>query len=507
MPTYQFLALRLETGGQAFRLTVFRKAQNTMAIYHLNVRYCSKSKGQSAKAKSDYINREDKYSKRLDDLQISGFGNMPKFAENNPDKFWEASDIYERANARVCTEIVFALPRELTNAQNQDLVQSFINSTVNTERNKLPYSFAIHNDKEGNNPHCHLIFSERQLDGIDRTEQNFFKRANAKSPEKGGAMKTVDFRDREFIQSVRKTWREQANQALEQYGHTARIDERSYKEQGVEQAPRARIDRVTWQELTRLERKERQIVQDLALKEQEITQEKAYLKQIEEKQAQGMGKYEAKFATAFSKSSENAIKRDLSNEKEKGNKTYNQEEKTAQNRIQGLSQVDFDQFLIDEWLPKIEKYVQAQEKLDGMEVEITQYDKDLKRIQEDYNQLFEKKQGFLGLWETKEQKAKKKELENEYKQTEIQRNAKRQELAKYSDKIKAYEQKTLEPINEKIAKYQADNPEIKMRSLEFVKKIKVQGAYKAAQERMEREQQRQQAKQQRSLERGRSFSL
>lgn len=140
-------------------------------------------------------------------------------------------------------------------------------------------------------------------------------------------------------------------------------------------------------------------------------------------------------------------------------------------------------------------------------VEITQYDKDLKRIQEDYNQLFEKKQGFLGLWETKEQKAKKKELENEYKQTEIQRNAKRQELAKYSDKIKAYEQKTLEPINEKIAKYQADNPEIKMRSLEFVKKIKVQGAYKAAQERMEREQQRQQAKQQRSLERGRSFSL
>ncbi|PPZ75414.1 MobA/MobL family protein, partial [Neisseria gonorrhoeae] len=62
-------------------------------------------------------------------------------------------------------------------------------------------------------------------------------------------MKTADFRDREFIQSVRKTWREQANQALEQYGYAERIDERSYKEQGIEQAPRARIDRVTWQEL------------------------------------------------------------------------------------------------------------------------------------------------------------------------------------------------------------------------------------------------------------------
>ncbi|WP_222577986.1 MobA/MobL family protein, partial [Neisseria gonorrhoeae] len=71
-----------------------------------------------------------------------------------------------------------------------------------------------------------------------------------------------------------------------------RIDERSYKEQGIEQAPRARIDRVTWQELKRLEQEERQIVQELALKGQEINKEKSYLQKIEEKQAQGMGKYE-----------------------------------------------------------------------------------------------------------------------------------------------------------------------------------------------------------------------
>ncbi|HGS8527668.1 TPA: hypothetical protein ACMSH1_002270, partial [Neisseria gonorrhoeae] len=100
-----------------------------------------------------------------------------------------------------------------------------------------------------------------------------------------------------------------------------------------------------------------------------------------------------------------------------------------------------------------------------------------------------------------------KELEDEYKHTAEQRNAKSQELAEYSQKIKAYEQKTLEPINEKIAKYQADNPEIKMRSLGFVKKIKAQGAYKAAQERMEREKQHQQEKQQRHLERESGLSL
>lgn len=33
------------------------------------------------------------------------------------------------------------------------------------------------------------MFCERKLDGIDRTEQQFFKRYNAVNPEKGGAGK------------------------------------------------------------------------------------------------------------------------------------------------------------------------------------------------------------------------------------------------------------------------------------------------------------------------------
>ena len=478
-----------------------------MATYHLNIRRCSKAKGQSAKAKSDYINREDKYSKRFDDVQYTQSGNMPTFAQHSPDEFWVSADIYERSNARVCSEIVIALPRELNLEQQKDLVNDFVTRSIDNENHKLPYSLAIHNDKDNHNPHCHLIFSERHNDGIERTAEQYFKRANSKNPALGGAKKSEYAHRKEFVQEIRETWREIANQHLEKHGHAARIDERSYQEQGIEQAPRARIDRVTWQELNRLEREERQIVQELALKGQEITQEKSYLKKIEEKQAQGMGKFEAKFAAAFSKSSENTLKHDLSNEKEKDNKIYTQEEKVPKNRIQGLSQIDFDQFLIDEWLPQIEKYAKAQEKRDRMEADISQYDKDLQRIQGDYNKLTDKNQGFLGLWETKEQKAKKKELEDEYKHTAEQRNAKSQELAEYSHKIKTYEQKTLEPINEKIAKYQADNPEIKMRSLGFVKKIKAQGAYKAAQERMEREKQHQQEKQQRHLERESGLSL
>ncbi|MFZ7294572.1 MobA/MobL family protein, partial [Avibacterium avium] len=359
-----------------------------MAIYHLNVRYCSKSKGQSAQAKNDYINRNDKYSKRLDDLQFSGYGNMPKFAENEPQKFWQASDIYERANARVCTEIVFALPRELNLEQQKELVSSFINSTVNSERNKLPYSFAIHSDKTNNNPHCHLIFSERQLDGIERSEEQFFKRANSKNAELGGTKKTADFRDRDFIKAVRKTWSEQANFALEKQGHTARIDERSYQEQGIDKEPRARLDRVTWQELQRLEYNESAYREVIERKQHQIEQEKAEI-------------------------AKNTPKNALEPLSQKDDVKHEQIKKVAENRKESVSQAEFDRFLIENWLEPNQKFINACEKRAKMRSEWEQYGKDLERINGDYKALDEKKQGLFGLWETKEQKQTKQDLESE----------------------------------------------------------------------------------------------
>ena len=39
-------------------------------------------------------------------------------------------------------------------------------------------------------PHAHLMFSERGNDGIERSGEQWFKRHNAKAPEKGGARKS-----------------------------------------------------------------------------------------------------------------------------------------------------------------------------------------------------------------------------------------------------------------------------------------------------------------------------
>lgn len=434
-----------------------------MAIYHLNVRYCSKSKGQSAQAKNEYINRNDKYSKRLDDLQFSGFGNMPKFAENNPQKFWQASDIYERANARVCTEIVFALPRELNLEQQQELVRSFINSTVNSERNKLPYSFAIHNDKANNNPHCHLIFSERQLDGIERSEEQFFKRANSKNAELGGTKKTADFRDRDFIKAVRKTWSEQANFALEKYGHSARIDERSYQEQGIKKEPRARLDRVTWQELQRLEENAEFYGEVIERKQHQIEQEKADI-------------------------TKNTPKNTLEPLSQKDDIKHEQIKKVAENRKEGVSQAEFDRFLIENWLEPNQTFIKACEKREKMRSEWEQYGKDLERINGDYKALNEKKQGLFGLWETKEQKQAKQDLKSEYYRIKDLRQKKADEHNAYNDKVNQYEKDKIEPLRKQIDQMKADNPHLEQRNHQQLMAIKFKGAEQWAKDKLQREQ-------------------
>ena len=106
----------------------------------------------------------------------------------------------------------------MTLVHETDFVHWFLSKTIVNEQRNLAFSFGIHNDKANNNPHCHLVFSVRQLDGIDRTAEQFFKRANSKNAELGGAKKDRDVIQKDFLKNVRKTWSEQANFALEKYG-------------------------------------------------------------------------------------------------------------------------------------------------------------------------------------------------------------------------------------------------------------------------------------------------
>ena len=92
----------------------------------------------------------------------------------------------------------------------------------------MPYTLAIHRGgPDGGNPHAHLMVSERGLDGHERSREQWFRRYNAKAPEKGGAKKSRTMMSREWVKDTREAWAREANEALERAGREERVDHRS----------------------------------------------------------------------------------------------------------------------------------------------------------------------------------------------------------------------------------------------------------------------------------------
>ena len=213
-----------------------------MAIGRLSVKTGNKGK---AKAHAKYILREDKYAKRIEEkgdiLEKKGHGNMPEWAKDNPNFFWEMADEMERKNGSAYREHIITLPRELNAQQRLELVQDWIKNEIG---DKHPYSFAIHNPPamDGKEqPHCHLMFCERELDGIKRSPDQFFKRYNAKSPEKGGAKKLntgLDYTTRkQQLKDLRQRWEKTCNKHLLKVSKFVQISMKSLKDRGIDRQP------------------------------------------------------------------------------------------------------------------------------------------------------------------------------------------------------------------------------------------------------------------------------
>ena len=200
-----------------------------MAVYHLKASFGSRAGGQSARAKSDYIEREGRYEKDSEELEYKEHGNMPEWAEDDPGSYWAAADAHERANGRLYSEVQFALPKEIDEAGRREAASDFAAHLTGSE--KLPYTMAIHRGgAEGENPHAHLMYSERGNDGIERSAEQWFRRYNGKAPETGGARKSRAAKAGDWLDKTRKAWEQTANQALERAGREERIDGRSLAE-------------------------------------------------------------------------------------------------------------------------------------------------------------------------------------------------------------------------------------------------------------------------------------
>jgi hypothetical protein len=246
-----------------------------MAIYALSIKHKAKGRGagaklhaqyiqregkykkleeQRAKSHSEYLTREGKYERRAQELESTWSGNLPPWAKSAKE-FWEAADTFERSNGRVYTEVVIALPRELSKEKRIEVIGDFIGREIG---DRFPYTVAVHNPKAldgGEQPHAHVMFSIREKDGIERPKELFFKRANPSHPEKGGARKSrewsKDERSNDRVNAIRLAWEELANKALEREGHEARIDRRTLEAQGIDREPEPKMGPEVTQRLKR----------------------------------------------------------------------------------------------------------------------------------------------------------------------------------------------------------------------------------------------------------------
>ena len=76
------------------------------------------------------------------------------------------------------------------------------------------------------NPHAHLMFSERGHDGIEREPSSGSGATTGRPRRRGGARKSRAAKAGDWLEKTRKAWEQTANRALERAGRAERIDGR-----------------------------------------------------------------------------------------------------------------------------------------------------------------------------------------------------------------------------------------------------------------------------------------
>jgi hypothetical protein len=134
-----------------------------------------------------------------------------------------------RANGRVISKVMIALPRELDNAGRIDLTRDFIHAIGG---DRVPWFFAIHQEgKDAHNPHAHIAI--RDVD-IETGKRVLRLSDSPRDRERDGLEPNA-------VNFVRRVWEDRANAALARAGVATRIDRRTLEAQGIEREPTIHI--------------------------------------------------------------------------------------------------------------------------------------------------------------------------------------------------------------------------------------------------------------------------
>ncbi|MEE6667781.1 MobQ family relaxase [Pediococcus acidilactici] len=224
-----------------------------MAIFHMSFQNISAGKMRSAVASASYRSGEklfsDKEGKTYSyprDIKPEVFILTPK---NAPDwakdrqKLWnEVEDKDRKANSRYAKEFNVALPIELPNTEQKELLTAYVQE--NFVNAGMVADVAIHRDNP-DNPHAHVMLTNRPFNpdgtwGLKAKTQYVLDENGNKTFTKSGFPKQrkvwlVDWDKKEKITEWRANWATAVNQVLEAKNLPDRISEKSYEEQGIDE--------------------------------------------------------------------------------------------------------------------------------------------------------------------------------------------------------------------------------------------------------------------------------
>ena len=201
-----------------------------MAHYRL----CMKNgKTWGAVANFSYNMGMGKYSYKENEI-VESFHNIPEWAKS-PYDFWEKYSQEDRVNSSY-KKIELSLQEELSFEENKKMLYEFVKKNVG---DNYYYSVVIH-DKESNekgiqNTHAHIMICKRLEDGIKRNPEQFFKRYNSNSPEKGGALTDNKYwGKKQTLINFREDWENIINKYFDKNNIKKKVSSKSLEKQREE---------------------------------------------------------------------------------------------------------------------------------------------------------------------------------------------------------------------------------------------------------------------------------
>ena len=230
-----------------------------MALYRLSMKICR----EHVTAKVSYILREGKYAKGIkkEDLRESYSKNLPAWADDKSLKFWRAIENGEKPGQVQARAIELALPVELSKEEQKETVNQFCEKCLQNHA----LTFAIHDSKDGKNPHVHIYFCERKIDERkEPNEKDYCKQRKgySKDREITGKNRT------QWLQSIRKKWEIIQNLALEKAGKEVRVSCLSLEAQGIDREPEIHVGAKEMSRYKRTGEKGERLQRNESIKEQ-----------------------------------------------------------------------------------------------------------------------------------------------------------------------------------------------------------------------------------------------